>query len=268
MIKTANGADKDAGRLQGKKALITGAAAGIGAATAAIFCQQGAEVILLDRDAETLAQTISAIQAQLTGARLVSCVAELGNEAETQTAVSNAIAALGGLDILVNNAARRSYGAIADIPGEDWRAVIDVNVIGTANVCKAAMPALRQSGRASIVNVSSCYAVAAREGMATYDVSKAGILAMTRALACEEAVHGIRANAICPGPTLTTFQLNKATASGKSLEELKQARNDKSLLKRWATSEEIAWPILWLASDEASFITGATLMVDGGLSII
>ena len=104
--------------------------------------------------------------------------------------------------------------------------------------------------------------------MGLYDATKAGLLALTRTLAHEEAAHGIRANAICPGSTLTDFHIDRATAAGKSVDALKTERHDTSLIGRWATPEEIAWPILWLASNEAAFITGATLMVDGGLSIM
>jgi 2-hydroxycyclohexanecarboxyl-CoA dehydrogenase len=103
--------------------------------------------------------------------------------------------------------------------------------------------------------------------MGLYDATKAGMLALTRTLAFEEAAHGIRANAVCPGSTLTDFHVRRAKAAGKGIETLRQERQDTSLLGRWADPQEIAWPILWLASDEASFMTGATVMVDGGLSI-
>jgi 2-hydroxycyclohexanecarboxyl-CoA dehydrogenase len=143
-----------------------------------------------------------------------------------------------------------------------------VNLIGTASYCRAALPALRRSGRASVVNVSSCYAVTGRAGMGMYDATKAGMLALTRTLACEEAAHGVRVNALCPGSTLTDFHVARAQAAGKSIATLREERRDTSLLGRWAAPEEIAWPILWLASDEASYITGSTLMVDGGVSAI
>ncbi len=112
----------------------------------------------------------------------------------------------------------------------------------------------------SIVNVSSCYAVTGRKGMPLYDASKAGLVALTRTLAHEEAAHGIRANAILPGSTYTDFHRMRGLR--------RDARSDNSLLGRWARPEEIAFPILWLASDEASFITGETLLVDGGLAIL
>jgi meso-butanediol dehydrogenase/(S,S)-butanediol dehydrogenase/diacetyl reductase len=128
------------------------------------------------------------------------------------------------------------------------------------------LPALRRAGKGAIVNVSSCYAETGRKGMALYDATKAGILAMTRTLAFEETAHGIRANAVCPGSTLTDFHIGRAQAAGKSVKQLKTQRQDTSLLGRWAEPREMAYPILWLASDEASYITGTTLMVDGGLN--
>jgi meso-butanediol dehydrogenase/(S,S)-butanediol dehydrogenase/diacetyl reductase len=162
----------------------------------------------------------------------------------------------------------RNYSAIADSTPAEWQAMVGVNLIGVANYCKAALPALRRSGRGSIVNVSSCYALTGRKGMGLYDATKAGILALTRTLAFEEVAHGVRVNAVCPGSTLTDFHIAKAKAAGKSVETLETERQTTSLLSRWARPQEIAWPILWLASDEASFITGATLAVDGGLSIM
>jgi 2-hydroxycyclohexanecarboxyl-CoA dehydrogenase len=140
-------------------------------------------------------------------------------------------------------------------------------MIGNANFCRAALPLLRQSGRGAIVNVSSCYAVKGRKGMALYDATKAAMIAMTRTLAFEEVPHGIRANVVCPGSTLTDFHVRRTQAAGRSVDELKTQRQDTSLLGRWAEPMEIAYPILWLASDEASFITGTTLVVDGGLHI-
>jgi meso-butanediol dehydrogenase/(S,S)-butanediol dehydrogenase/diacetyl reductase len=140
--------------------------------------------------------------------------------------------------------------------------------VGITNYCHAALPHLRSTGHGRIVNVSSCYAVKGRKGMALYDATKAAQLALTRSLACEEAVYGVRVNAVCPGSTLTDFHVGRAQQAGKSVEQLKTERKDSSLLGRWATPEEIAWPILWMASSEGSFITGSTLVVDGGLHIV
>ncbi len=255
-------------RMKDKVALFTGGGAGIGASAARVFCSEGASVVLVDQDRAALDRTAEAIRADIKGARVEVHAADVANADEAKRAVGKAITVFGRLDVLVNNAAMRNYAAIADATTEEWQAMLGVNLVGAANYCRAAIPELRRAGKGSIVTVSSCYAVTGRKGMGLYDATKAGLLAMTRTLAFEEAAHGVRANAVCPGSTLTDFHIGRAKAKGKSVEELKGERSDNSLVGRWASPEEIAWPILWLASDEASFITGATLMVDGGLSIM
>ncbi|MDB5895811.1 MAG: uncharacterized protein JWQ88_3342 [Rhodoferax sp.] len=254
------------GRLAARTALITGGGAGIGAACGLLFCAEGAAVTLVDADGAALERTAAHIRAQLPQARVSCFTADVSDDTRAAAAVQFCVEQYGGLDILVNNAAMRNYAAIADATPADWLAMVNVNLIGTANYCRAALPLLRRSGSGSIVNVSSCYAITGRRGMGIYDTTKAGQLALTRTLAHEEAVHGVRVNAVCPGSTLTDFHVGRAEARGKSVEQLKTERQDTSLLGRWAAPEEIAYPILWLASGEASFITGATLMADGGLS--
>jgi 2-hydroxycyclohexanecarboxyl-CoA dehydrogenase len=255
-------------RLGGKVVLITGGGSGIGAATGGLVCAEGGNVMLIDANAESLANTKKAIVDQISDARVSTFQADVAQAAEAMRAVERALADFGQIDVLVNNASMRNYSALAEASPAEWQAVVGVNLVGVANYCRAALPALRKRPRASIVNVSSCYAVVGRQGMGLYDATKAGILAMTRTLAFEEATHGVRVNAICPGSTLTNFHIARAKAAGKSVEVLKTERQTTSLLARWATPDEIAWPIIWLASDEASFVTGATLMVDGGLSIM
>lgn len=234
-------------RLQGKTCLVTGGGAGIGAATVKLFRQEGAKVFVVDANA----------------GEGVDFAADVSDPALAKDLLRK----LEKLDVLVCNAAMRNYSALADATPEEWQKVIGVNLMGAANYVRAALPLLRKSGKGAIVLVSSVYGVAGRKGMGLYDATKAALLAMTRTLAHEEAAHGIRANAVCPGSTLTDFHVNKAKAAGKDVEKLKRERDDTSLLGRWATPEEIAYPILWLASDEASFITGTHLMVDAGLSV-
>ena len=255
-------------RLANKVALITGGGAGIGAATASVFCSEGAAVLLVDSDAAALDRSARHIIETVPGAHVSSFVADIADDVLALAAAQHCAKVFGQLDVLVNNAAMRNYSPIAEASIAEWQAMVNVNLIGAANYCRAALPALRASGHGSIVNVSSCYAITGRKNMGLYDATKAGLLALTRTLAHEEAAHGIRANAICPGSTLTDFHVGRATAAGKSVDTLKTERHNTSLIGRWATPEEIAWPILWLASNEAAFITGATLMVDGGLSII
>jgi 2-hydroxycyclohexanecarboxyl-CoA dehydrogenase len=196
----------------------------------------------------------------------MSVVASLDDEVETIAGVAEAVAKLGRLDVLVNNAAARNYGTVADVDAASWDRVLRVNVVAAGTCAREALPFLRVSGRGAIVNVSSAFALIGRRGMGQYDASKAALVALTRALAAEEAANGVRANAVCPGSILTPYTKGRAAVRGMSQAELAARGSYPCLLQRWGTAEEVAAPILWLASDEASFITGATLAVDGGLS--
>jgi meso-butanediol dehydrogenase/(S,S)-butanediol dehydrogenase/diacetyl reductase len=223
---------------------------------------------MVDINQETLERTESNILKTNPNAEIITHLADTSNEAQALVAVQKAIKAFGKLDILINNASMRNYSTLSNVSQQEWLAVVGVNLIGISNYCKAALPELRKSGHSSIVNVSSCYAVTGRRGMGLYDSTKAAQLAYTRTLAFEEAQHGVRVNSISPGSTLTDFHIQRASAKGKSVEQLKTERATTSLLGRWASPLEIANPILWFASDEASFITGTNLMVDAGLHIM
>lgn len=255
------------GRLKGKVALITGGGSGIGAAVAKVFCAEGAAVFLVDADVNGLDKTCRQIQESQPGARALSFRANVADRDLADKAVSNCVSAFGGLDVLVNNASMRSYVTASQASEAEWLEIVTVNLAGISHYCHASLPHLREKGHGSIVNISSCYALKARKGMPLYDATKAAQISLTRSLAFEEAEHGVRVNAVSPGSTLTDFHLERARKIGKSVEQLKTERKDTSLLGRWATPEEIAWPVLWLASSEASFITGTNLVVDGGLHI-
>ena len=254
------------GRLAGRAALITGAARGIGRATAAVFVREGARLGLIDHDAAQLETTARELAAAGPIGAIQWRAADVGDATAITHAIKELAAALGRLDVLVNNAAARAYGTVAQSVPESWDAVLQTNVKGVVNCARAALPFLRECGSGSIVNVSSAFALTGRENMGAYDASKAAMLALTRVLACEEAKFGIRVNAVCPGSTLTPWTMGRATERGMSIEELKQGGAAASLLRRWAEPEEIAFPILWLASQEASFVTGIALPVDGGLT--
>jgi 2-hydroxycyclohexanecarboxyl-CoA dehydrogenase len=251
------------GRLAGKAALITGGAGGIGVATARRFLAEGARVALIDRDGEAVAAATAALDG---GARVIARAADIADAAAVDNAVRAVVAEFGRLDILVNNAAARAYQPLAEASAESWEAILRVNVIGSNNVARAALPALRAAGRSAIVTVSSAFALIGRRGMGQYDATKAALLAMTRALAAEEAPSGVRVNAVCPGSILTPYTKGRAAARGMTEAELAATGMVPCLLGRWGTPDEVAHPILWLASDEASFITGAVLAVDGGLT--
>jgi len=252
------------GRLAGKVAIITGGAGGIGAATGALFCEQGCRVVLVDSDAAAMQATASSIRAGVPAAQVMPVVADVGREETAAHVVTEATKAFGALDVLVNLAGIRAYEPLAEAKRETWETLIRINLLSYAYLIRASLAQLRASGRGSIVNVASTHAVNPRAGMGQYDVTKAGIVSLTKTLAFEEASHGIRVNAVCPGATLTPFHLRRAKSAGQSREDLERAGETMCLLGRWADAREVAYPILWLASDEASYVTGSVLMVDGG----
>ena len=254
------------GRLAGKKCVITGGGGGIGGATGALFCAEGAEVILLDLDDGALVRAASDITSSFTGAKVSTITANIAQEDDAVHALAEIAARMGGIDVLVNNAGIRKFTHLTEATPESWQDIISVNLLGTANCAKAAMPWLRKAANGAIVNVSSVYGVIGRKNMGQYDATKAAINSMTRTLAHEEADHGVRVNSVCPGGTLTPFHKKRFAADGKNQANIDAIQADVTLMQRWAEVEEIAYPILWLASDEASFITGAILMADGGKS--
>jgi 2-hydroxycyclohexanecarboxyl-CoA dehydrogenase len=254
-------------RLAGKVALVTGGAGGIGAATGRLFCEEGARVALVDLPDSPLADVARAIRAAVPGAQVLEIAADLALEAAAQACVARTLEAFGALDVLVNNAGIRAYEQLAEAQAATWQRILTTNLLGYAHLSRDALPALRRSGRGAIVNVSSTHAVNPRAGMGQYDVAKAGILSMTRTLAFEEAAHGVRVNAVCPGLTLTPFHVRRAKQDGRTEADLRAEPVDHNLQRRWADPREIAFPILWLASDEASFVTAATLMVDGATRV-
>lgn len=257
-----------AGRMAGRAALITGGGGGIGAATGRLFAEEGAAVALVDTGNAAVEKAAAAIRADVPGARIVALVGDLSQEAEARRVADESISALGGLHTLVNVAGVRVYTSLAEADAKDWEHILGVNVLATAYCVKAALPALRASKRGTIVNVSSVYGVMGRSGMGQYDTTKAAVLGFTRALAVEEAPHGIRVNVVCPGGTITPYHIDRAAAKGVSESELRAQRSNDNLLGRWAEPREVAHPILFLASDDSSFVTGATLMVDAGRSIL
>lgn len=250
-------------RLAGRQALVTGAAGGIGQAIARLFLAEGASLVLVDRDAQGLAALAQALGH---GPRVSTLAIDL-SQASQLARISEHLRGQGDrLDILVNNAAVREYHRLADADADSWQRILSVNVVGTQLLTAAVLPWLRRSGQGAVVNVSSAFGIAGRAGMGQYDATKAALVASTRVLAIEEAAHGVRVNAVCPGSVLTGFTLGRAAARGLSEEQLRERGFVPAPIARWGTPEEIAAPVLWLASQEASFITGAVLPVDGGLS--
>jgi 2-hydroxycyclohexanecarboxyl-CoA dehydrogenase len=240
-------------RLEGKVAVITGGGGGIGSTAARLFSEAGARVAIVDQDRQAAgdaAKMISGVQA---------FAADLSMEAEAERVVAEIVAAFGTIDVLVNNAGIRRYELVADAPWDAWDAIMRVNLMSFVSMSRAVLPIMRAKKSGSIVNVSSTYALYGRKGMGAYDATKAAVLSLTRTLAFEEAEHGIRVNAICPGFTRTPFHEKRM---GKAAVD---ALVPPCALQRWADPIEMAYPLLWLASDEASYVTSATFMIDGGL---
>ena len=256
-------------RMTGRVALVTGGGGGIGEATARLFAEEDGAVALVDVDRGAAETAAAAIAASVPGAWVLPLAADVARESEARRAVADTVSRFGALHALVNVAGIRLYTALAEATEADWRRILDVNVLATAFCVKAALPSLRAADRATIVNVSSVFGVLGRAGMGQYDTTKAAVLGFTRALAVEEAPHGIRVNAVCPGGTITRYHIERAAGQGVSEAELRRSRaQDNGLFGRWAEPREVAYAILFLSCAESSFITATTLMVDAGKSVI
>jgi 2-hydroxycyclohexanecarboxyl-CoA dehydrogenase len=256
-------------RMHERTALVTGGGGGIGGAVGELFCLEAANVLLVDRDEEALANTVTRIRDRVNEARIDGFVCDISDYDQAARAVARAIERFGGLNVLINNAAIRNVATIENSRLKDWNDLISVNLFGAVNLSKASLGELRKDRKASVVNVSSVYGVMGRKEWGIYDATKAALISLTQTLACEEAENGLRVNAVCVASTLTPYTIERARQTRNMTEEdmLREAK-DSNLMRRWAQPMEIAYPILWLASDEASFITGTTLMVDAGRSII
>jgi 2-hydroxycyclohexanecarboxyl-CoA dehydrogenase len=256
------------GRLAGRIALVTGGGGGISAETGRLFAEEGARVALVDTDTVAVEAAAASIRTAVAGADVLGVAADVAQEAEARRAVEEAAARFGALHCLVNVAGIRVYTPLAEADAKDWERILGVNVLATAYTCKAGIPHLRAAGGGTIVNVSSVYAVMGRAGMGQYDTTKAALLGFTRALAVEEAPHRIRVNVVCPGGTITPYHIRRAAQAGVTEDALRASRQGDNLLGRFAEPREVAYPILFLACEESSFVTGATLMVDAGRSIL
>lgn len=248
-------------RLQDKVAIVTGAASGIGQATAVLFSEQGARVVVADVDTSGAEKTVSMIQEK--GGRSLLIGADISKEEESQKISAETVKAFGRIDILVNDAAvsmRKGF----DATREDWQRSLDVNVIGTVQCTKFAVEEMKKSGGGAVVNVSSISALVAQPNFFVYSATKAAVLQITRNMALDLAPFNIRVNAVCPGPTLTPDTRKAMATSGLTEEQWFARVKTNTLLRRIAAPREIANAILFFASDEASFVTGSNLVADGG----
>jgi NAD(P)-dependent dehydrogenase (short-subunit alcohol dehydrogenase family) len=252
-------------RLNGKVAIVTGAGSGIGRAIAELFAHEGAAVVVADIDEVGGAATVETVRKAGGRAEFARC--DVSKLADCQAAVDAAVAKFGGLNVVVNNAAAFIYGSVEATTYEQWHKAWDVNVVGQAQVVKAALPALRKAGGGSIVNVASQSSFIAQANYVPYNSSKAGVLQLTRCLAMDLAVDRIRVNAVSPGTIKTPAVDHCIHTLGMKLEEGYERFGNDAVLKRLGEPSEIAYAVLFLASDEASYVTGANLVVDGGATI-
>jgi NAD(P)-dependent dehydrogenase (short-subunit alcohol dehydrogenase family) len=249
------------GRLSGKRALITGAASGIGRATALLFAREGAAVTVVDVDengGQAVAQTILD-----EGGQAIFVRGDVTRAADCQRAVQETVDRLGGLDILFNNAGIIRRATVIDTTEEEWERVMAVNVKSIFLLGKYAVPAMAQSGGGAIVNTASGWGLVGGRNAVSYCASKGAVVNMTRAMALDHGAQNIRVNCVCPGDTDTPMLRSEAQQLGESEDAFLAEAADRPL-QRIGRPEDIAQAVLYLASEDSAFVTGTALVVDGG----
>ncbi|MDZ7679030.1 MAG: SDR family NAD(P)-dependent oxidoreductase [Acidimicrobiales bacterium] len=257
------------GRLDGKRAVVVGAGQtpgetiGNGRATALVFAREGAHVAVVDRRADSAEETAQMVTDE--GGRAEVIEADISSEDACVRLVGEARERLGGIDILHNNVGIGAGDASpVRLESEVWDRIMNVNLKAMWLTCKHVVPVMREQGGGSIVNISSTAAIMAANSLTAYKISKAGVNALTQSLASGNARHGIRANAIMPGLMDTPMAVDAAArASGRPREQLADARAGRVPLGHQGTAWDVAYAALFLASDEARFISGVVLPVDG-----
>jgi len=249
------------GLLTGKRAIVTGAASGIGRAAALLFAREGAAVTLADLNADGGQAVVEAIQAQGGTALFVHC--DLTRSEDCQHAVERTVAVCGGLDILFNNAGIILRSTVLDTSEEQWDRVMAINVKSIFLLSKFAIPHMERVGGGVIINTASGWGLVGGRRAVSYCASKGAVVNMTRAMALDHGDKNIRVNCICPGDTDTPMLSSEAQQLGLQAEEFLADAADRPL-QRIGKPDDIAQAALYLASDAASFVTGTALVVDGG----
>ena len=254
------------GRLTGKVALVTGGASGIGEAAVRLFAAEGAAVAVLDRDAGGAEAVVKSLGDDVAA---VALAADVSDRDGVTAAIEQAVAELGRLDVVYNNAGVATFAPVADVTPADWDSCFAVNVTGSLFCIQAALPHLRAAGGGSIVNQSSVSALVGIPGLAAYSAAKGALVSLTRALAAELAPDGIRVNVICAGTVDTPMARPLlALRGGGDLDAGIAATVTRYPIGRLGTPDDIARAALFLACDESSFVTGAVLTADGGMTAV
>jgi NAD(P)-dependent dehydrogenase (short-subunit alcohol dehydrogenase family) len=252
-------------RLENKIAIVTGSGTGIGYATALLFAHEGASVVanvLQADEAKALEQ-----EAQGLAGRLIAVQGDVSRDSDVQGVVAEAVREFGGLDILFNNAGIEMAGAVAETSDETWQQLIDTNLKSVFLCCRRAVPEMLKRRNGSIVNNASINAIRGNHQLVAYSASKGGIVAMTRAMALDYASFCIRVNCICPATIQNTKMLDTILTRTEDRTKHMDYVLAKHPMGRLGNPQEVAYAVLFLASDEASFITGVALPIDGGRSI-
>ncbi len=250
-------------KLQDKVAIVTGAGKGIGQGIARVFVKYGAKVVVADWDEDAGLGTAEELRRSGGNAIFVKC--DVSNEEQVKAMIQAAIASYGRLNILVNNAGIGVYKTVLDTTSEDWDRCLGVNLKGVFLCSKYAIPHIKAAGGGAIVNIASVHSYQNVGGTAPYAASKGGVVALTRVMAIDHGRDNIRVNAICPGWIYTPL-IQGIFAASPDPEEAKRAVERRQLLGRLGRPEEVGEAAAFLASDEASYITGASLMVDNGMT--
>jgi NAD(P)-dependent dehydrogenase (short-subunit alcohol dehydrogenase family) len=255
-------------RLDGRRALVTGAASGIGLATVQRLAAEGALVVMTDARPDAVAEAAQNVEPRSAVVATMHC--DVGDESDVADAVRRAAEALDGLDTLVCSAGITRAGGAATMVLDEWDAVIRVNLTGTFLTIKHALPHLIVAGSSAIVTVGSVASLVAAGRAVSYDASKGGVLQLTKGIAVEFAEQGVRANCVCPGITATGLAANSSALHGAAVADdgAPPYTRLRVPMSRAADAAEIASAITFLCSDDASFITGASLAVDGGYTAI
>lgn len=252
-------------RLEGKTAIVTGGGTGIGEAICNRFSAEGARVVVAELEVENGISTVEGIKASGGSAMFVET--DTSDSDSVRSMVSQALGEYGVVDILVNNAAAFVFGKVEDVTSDDWSRVFGVNVIGYANCVRELLPTFRGAGSGVVVNIASVSSFIAQPEFVPYNSSKGAVAQLTRCLAMDLAPDNIRVNGICPGSIKTRATDKHIDSLGLDREQSYIDFGQDALMKRMGEPSEIASVALFLASDDASYMTGSHVIVDGGMSI-
>lgn len=250
-------------RLENKIVIITGGGSGIGRAVCDLFAAEGADLMIADKNAD--AAVAAATAARAVGRRAEAMTADVAESADVKRMIDDTVAAFGRIDVLVNNAGYGITGSVVETDEADWDALIAVNLRGVYLGCKYVIPVMRQQGGGAIVNTASVVAAVGIRDRAAYVASKGAVAALTRAMALDHVDDGIRINAVAPG-TIETAYFDEMFAKSDDPGGLRRNLEARHPMNRLGTPMEVAYAMLYLASDESGFSTGSILTVDGGMS--